>query len=267
MAKRQKSPVKKKAKANNDLALWLLTGIVAILILAGSIFISMNQQDSTGDSGIAGIPVPVKGQDKPEPAPTATAKGPTRKGAGRQAQKETGTEVALQFDEFGNPVLVTGKLAGTLSLIGDLFAGINNKKLPLEHTCYRDNISPPVRWEGVPPATQSLVLLMERMGKSEADFLHWAVFNIPADFTGLPGNLPREGKLAVGGMQGVTDHNNIGYVGPCEPKGKHSYRFRLFALDRMLDSEPGAGKTELMRAMSGHVIDMTEMRFIHYFRL
>ena len=39
----------------------------------------------------------------------------------------------------------------------------------------------------------------------------------------------------------------------------HRYRFSVFALDRMIDISPNANKGQLVLAMSGHVIEKTEL--------
>ena len=66
---------------------------------------------------------------------------------------------------------------------------------------------------------------------------------------------------------GVSNYGNPEYVGPCDPKGKQKYRIRIFALDTVLDNEVGVSKNDLIRSMNGHIIDMAEINFIHYFKL
>ena len=67
-------------------------------------------------------------------------------------------------------------------------------------------------------------------------------------------------QLPDGSMQGKNSWGNIGYQGPMPPKGKpHRYFFKLYALDTMLDLQPGATKYELLDAMKGHILDQTQI--------
>jgi Raf kinase inhibitor-like YbhB/YbcL family protein len=46
----------------------------------------------------------------------------------------------------------------------------------------------------------------------------------------------------------------LDYGGPCPPSGTHRYFFKLYALDVILDLEPGANKETLLQAMDGHIL-------------
>jgi phosphatidylethanolamine-binding protein (PEBP) family uncharacterized protein len=44
-------------------------------------------------------------------------------------------------------------------------------------------------------------------------------------------------------------------MGPCAPPGPpHHYAFELFALDTKLDLPPTASRSEVMKAMDGHIL-------------
>ena len=62
-------------------------------------------------------------------------------------------------------------------------------------------------------------------------------------------------------MVGRNDFGTVGYRGPCPPRGHgpHRYVFRLYALDRDLQLDPGAGKPELEQAIEGHVLTAAEL--------
>ena len=47
---------------------------------------------------------------------------------------------------------------------------------------------------------------------------------------------------------------NLAYGGPCPPDREHRYFFKLFALDTLLDLPEGSTKSEVLKAMEGHVI-------------
>ena len=54
--------------------------------------------------------------------------------------------------------------------------------------------------------------------------------------------------------QGKNDFGKIGYGGPCPPGGTHRYYFKIYALDKVLDSGQGITKKELLKAMEGHIL-------------
>jgi Raf kinase inhibitor-like YbhB/YbcL family protein len=90
-------------------------------------------------------------------------------------------------------------------------------------------------------------------------FTHWLVYNIPANVTHVPENVP-EGASPTGlGLQGKNDGGKIGYVGPCPPSGTHRYFLKLFALRKELDVGPGATAPEVHSAMHDHVIEQAEL--------
>ena len=53
---------------------------------------------------------------------------------------------------------------------------------------------------------------------------------------------------------GKNDFGEIGYGGPAPPDGRHTYVFKLYALDTELDLKEGFSKQELEDAMKGHII-------------
>ncbi len=53
---------------------------------------------------------------------------------------------------------------------------------------------------------------------------------------------------------GINDFGTTAYGGPCPPSGTHRYEFNIYALDTTLNLGSGASKSEVVRAMSGHVL-------------
>jgi Raf kinase inhibitor-like YbhB/YbcL family protein len=103
--------------------------------------------------------------------------------------------------------------------------------IPRQFTCEGDDLSPPVEWSGLPPGTQSLVLLCDDPDAPAGTWHHWAAYDIPTNSTGLPEGAGK-GRGAKGLKQGVNDFGRVGYGGPCPPRGHgpHHYHFRLLAL-------------------------------------
>ena len=122
--------------------------------------------------------------------------------------------------------------------------------IPNTYTCKGAGVSPPLNIAGVPPAAQSLALLLHDPDAPNGDFLHWSVWNLPPTTASLP-----ESSLPPGAVQGQTDFGQATYGGPCPPPGQtHRYVFDLYALGAPLDLPPGAARRDLEAAMQGHTI-------------
>ena len=143
-------------------------------------------------------------------------------------------------------------------------------RIPLKHTCFEGNASPPLSWNETPAGTQSLALIAEDVDHHAGNWVHWVLYNIPAGTTGLPEGISTStAVLPDGTTQGTNDNKNIGYIGPCpppnvtnwfsQPGGRpvdppHKYYFRLYALDSEPVLAPGATKVELLDAIEGHIL-------------
>ena len=55
-------------------------------------------------------------------------------------------------------------------------------------------------------------------------------------------------------IQGTTDFGETGYGGPAPPDREHTYVFKLYALDSMLDCKKGSDKAQIEDAMHGHIL-------------
>ena len=53
---------------------------------------------------------------------------------------------------------------------------------------------------------------------------------------------------------GKNDFGEIGYGGPAPPDKRHTYIFKVYALDTFLHLKEGYSKQELEDAMKGHII-------------
>ena len=52
--------------------------------------------------------------------------------------------------------------------------------IPSRYTCDSLDISPTLIWQGIPPGTQSFVLICDDADAPAGDWVHWIIFNIPA---------------------------------------------------------------------------------------
>jgi Raf kinase inhibitor-like YbhB/YbcL family protein len=132
--------------------------------------------------------------------------------------------------------------------------------IPPEYTCDGKDISPMLSWNGVPSNAKSIALIMDDPDAPGGTFVHWVFYNIPANVQNLSKGMPGNETLADGSLQGMTDFGRTGYGGPCPPPGKpHRYYFKIFALDTKLDLSSKAKKTDVERAMEGHVLARGEL--------
>lgn len=122
------------------------------------------------------------------------------------------------------------------------------------------NESPPLEWTDPPAGTQAFVLICVDPDAPGGDFVHWVVYNIPAEVRKLEGNLGRAEKLPNGALQGKNDFGEIGYDGPAPPPGKpHRYFFRLYAIKSLLNLPPGATREQVEKALQGLVLAQAEL--------
>lgn len=127
--------------------------------------------------------------------------------------------------------------------------------IPKVHTCDAEDVSPPLMWSDVPEGAKSLALICDDPDAPMGTWVHWVLYDLPADVTGLPQGVPKAETLDNGAKQGVTDFRRVGYGGPCPPPGKpHRYFFKLYAIDKNLGLEPGVKKSDVLKAMEGHVL-------------
>jgi Raf kinase inhibitor-like YbhB/YbcL family protein len=141
----------------------------------------------------------------------------------------------------------------------------------------RQNISPPLEWTGIPDGTQSIAMLMDSDQISHAEdpdvrFIHWLIWNLPPDTTGLPERVATTTELAnfsPDTRQGTNDDKVIGYSGPCplpvtiRHQGQSGgptqklvleYLFHVYALDTLLVIPGGATRDEFLQAIDGHIL-------------
>jgi Raf kinase inhibitor-like YbhB/YbcL family protein len=126
--------------------------------------------------------------------------------------------------------------------------------IPERFTCEGADVSPELKWSGVPDDARSMVLICDDPDAPMGTWVHWVLFNIPPDETGLPDAVKPEASLSNGALHGTNDFRRLGYGGPCPPSEAHRYYFKLYALDTRLGLESGATKGQVEDAMAGHII-------------
>jgi Raf kinase inhibitor-like YbhB/YbcL family protein len=127
--------------------------------------------------------------------------------------------------------------------------------IPRKYTCDGEDVSPPMVWSGVPEGTKSLVLIADDPDAPMGTWVHWVLYDIPPTLDGLPEGVAKTPLVQGVGTQGTNDFRQIGYGGPCPPRGPaHRYFFKLYALDTSLNLKSGLRKAEIEKAMKGHIL-------------
>jgi Raf kinase inhibitor-like YbhB/YbcL family protein len=117
--------------------------------------------------------------------------------------------------------------------------------VPKRFTCDDKDVSPPLRWSGVPHDAKEIALLVEDPDAPGGTFVHWTIFGIDPGTRGLA-----EGQVPAGAKEGETSFGDEGYGGPCPPKGAtHKYVFSVYALRERLDLPQGVSPKELRAAI------------------
>jgi Raf kinase inhibitor-like YbhB/YbcL family protein len=134
--------------------------------------------------------------------------------------------------------------------------------IPSKYTCDGADVSPALAWSGTPSGAIAFALIADDPDAPAGTWVHWVLFNLPANLTALPEGVSKTDQLANlgGALQGRNDFHRVGYGGPCPPPGKpHRYFFKLYALDATLPLKAGATKQDVERAMRGHVLAETSL--------
>lgn len=151
--------------------------------------------------------------------------------------------------------------SSTLELVSKSFETMG--EIPRRFTCEGTDISPDLRWSGVPEGTESLVLIVDDPdapdpAAPQITWVHWILYDIPPNAKGLSeAVLPAQ--LPPGARQGKNNWKRTGYGGPCPPIGRHRYFHKLYAVSEKLGDLGEPTKAALLHAMQGKVLGKTEL--------
>ena len=131
----------------------------------------------------------------------------------------------------------------------------NGATIPPEYTCDGLNLSPALQWTSPPPATRSLALIADDPDAPVGTWVHWVIYNLPANLASLPGGVEKTPQALPAGTPGTNDFRQAGYGGPCPPPGsQHRYFFKIYALDVEPNLPAGLTAAGLMDAIRGHIL-------------
>ena len=115
-------------------------------------------------------------------------------------------------------------------------------EIPKKFGYKHENEQPDVQFKSVPAETKTLAIIMDDPDAMKAVgkvWVHWLTYHSVNDTTKI---------------EGKTDFGEIGYGGPAPPDGRHTYIFKGYALDIILNLKEGYSKQELEDAMKGHIL-------------
>ncbi len=130
----------------------------------------------------------------------------------------------------------------------------SGERIPEKYTCDGQDISPPLRIDGLPDGTESVALIVDDPDAPMGTWTHWVVWGMEG------GDIEED---SVPGKQGLNDFKKTDYGGPCPPSGEHRYFFRAYALDMGLDLDEGASREEVEEAMEGHILEEAELMGVY----
>jgi Raf kinase inhibitor-like YbhB/YbcL family protein len=205
----------------------LVVGMCGIFLAAGC---------RTGAEPLPVEPTPISVETVQEEATPTTAPSETPSSEPEPMVEKTGSTMKIESNAFeqGDPI-------------------------PAEFTCEGDDLSPALSWSDAPEKTVKYVLIMDDPDAPVGTWDHWLLYNIPGETSELAPAISAEAELPDGSRHGNNSWDRLGYGGPCPPSGTHRYFFKLYAIDTVLDLEPGATKDELLAAIEGRILAEAEL--------
>lgn len=150
------------------------------------------------------------------------------------------------------PTTIVQERNDTMKITSSVFG--HNQPIPTKYTCDGQNVNPPLAFSDIPEAAKSLVLINDDPDAPAGTWVHWTVWNISPQTTGI-----EEDSVPAGSVESVTSFGKPGYGGPCPPSGTHRYFFKLYALDTTLDVDSSTTKQDLEKAMEDHILAQAEL--------
>ena len=144
---------------------------------------------------------------------------------------------------------------GDLKLTSSAFS--DGGEIPRECGYKNGNKQPALFVSEMPEGTEYLAVIMDdpdAMGAVGKVWVHWVVWN----FTWFADGKPNWSSRHIT-KQGMTDFGEVGYGGPAPPDKRHTYVFKLYALDTKLDLPDKSTKVDVEEAMEGHIVDQATL--------
>ena len=116
-------------------------------------------------------------------------------------------------------------------------------EIPKKFGYKHGNEKPFIIFNYIPDGAKTIALVMDdpdAMGAVGKVWVHWLEYHDMNDITTT--------------IQGKTDFGETKYGGPAPPDGRHTYVFKGYAIDTILDLGEGYSKQELEDAMKDNII-------------
>jgi Raf kinase inhibitor-like YbhB/YbcL family protein len=151
--------------------------------------------------------------------------------------------------------------SGMASIRVTSLAFVDHAPMPALYTADGEGLSPPLQWSGLPPATRSVVLIVEDADSpTPQPLVHAIAVGLPPEDTFL-----REGALvdekdaqahAPQARLGRNSYLQTGWLPPDPPPGHglHRYAFQVFALEDSGAMPETPGRDALMDVIQNHAI-------------
>jgi Raf kinase inhibitor-like YbhB/YbcL family protein len=118
------------------------------------------------------------------------------------------------------------------------------QRVPPLYTCKGADVSPPLRFGGVPQAAKGLALSI--IDTTAHGFTHWTIWNLSPRLRSLSA-----GHVPADAHQGMNSFGHVGYGGPCPPAGPaHRYVVTLYALNSSLPLNSGSSPRAFLAAVA-----------------
>jgi Raf kinase inhibitor-like YbhB/YbcL family protein len=125
----------------------------------------------------------------------------------------------------------------------------DGQPIPARFSCDGGNVTPPLAWQGVPPAAKAVALVVDDPDAPRGAFVHWVLLDLAPDTGSLA-----EGSAPAGTTQATNSTGKATYFGPCPPSGTHHYRFTVSALTSATGLPNGAALNQALKAINASAI-------------
>ncbi len=122
-------------------------------------------------------------------------------------------------------------------------------------------LSLPLIIENAPKDTKSFAIIFDDPDSVPVcgyEWIHWLVANLTKQELS-----ENESQTSFTFVQGKNSWNENCYGGPCPPDRPHNYRFRVYALNEMLNLLGDFTLPQLEKAMQGKILETAELRGIY----
>ena len=107
----------------------------------------------------------------------------------------------------------------------------------------------------MPSGAETLAIVVVDPDAPGGTFIHWVIYNVPPNLTGLPEAIPNSPRTRFG-LQARNDFGEFGWGGPCPPRGDrpHRYVFTIYALREPVEAPPDADARRIIAEIESKAI-------------